>query len=154
MSVSSKPYNSSKPANSAVEVSFSPQQQNSFEQLQEIIQRLRSEQGCPWDRKQTPETLTHYIREECQELLEAIDQQQHEAVCEEIGDVLFLLVFLMSIYAERNQFTATDTLHGIISKMIRRHPHVFAGLQVTDEQALKEQWQRIKAQEKGTSSPQ
>jgi len=136
-----------------MEGSFQTQQPTNFEHLQEIIRRLRSEQGCPWDRKQTPETLKQYIQEECQELLEAIDQHQHEAVCEEIGDVLFLLVFLISIYAERNQFTAADTLHGIISKMIRRHPHVFAGLQVTDEQDLKEQWQRIKAQEKGTSAP-
>lgn len=125
------------------------QQQASFEQLLHIINQLRSEQGCPWDRKQTPETLKQYLLEECQELLEAIDQHQHEAICEEIGDVLFLLVFLMSIYAERNQFTATDALQGIISKMIRRHPHVFAGLPVTDEQDLKAQWQRIKAQEKG-----
>lgn len=120
-----------------------------FDDLLSIVSRLRSDQGCPWDRKQTPESLKKYFREECQELLEAIDQHQEEAVCEEIGDVLFLLVFLISIYAERGQFTATDTLQGIISKMIRRHPHVFAGQQVSDEHELKAQWQRIKEQEKG-----
>lgn len=124
-----------------------------FETLLEIVSRLRGEQGCPWDRKQTPATLKKYLLEECQELLEAIDQQQDAAICEEIGDVMFLLVFLISMYTERNQFTAGDVFDGIISKMIRRHPHVFAGLQVKDEHDLQAQWQRIKQQEKGLADP-
>lgn len=123
--------------------------QKDFSQLLCIIDQLRGEQGCPWDRKQTPQTLKRYLLEECQELVEAIDAQQREGICEEIGDVLFLLGFLISIYAEQGHFSATDTFHGIISKMIRRHPHVFAGQPISDEQELKAQWQRIKAQEKG-----
>ena len=120
-----------------------------FAQLLSIVDQLRSDHGCPWDRKQTPHTLKRYLLEECQELLEAIDSQQQNEICEEIGDVLFLLAFLISLYAEQGQFTATTTFDGIISKMIRRHPHVFAGLPVSDEQELKAQWQRIKDQEKG-----
>ena len=147
--MSNRPCNCSKPANPIVEMPTTIQQPASFEHLLAIVNQLRGVQGCPWDKKQTPESLKRYLLEECQELLEAIDSQQQENVCEEIGDVLFLLVFLILIYTERGQFTATDTLHGIISKMIRRHPHVFADVQLTDEQALKEQWQRIKAQEKG-----
>lgn len=123
--------------------------EHDFSQLLVIIEQLRSDQGCPWDRKQTPQTLKRYLLEECQELLEAIESQQEKNVCEEIGDVLFLLAFLISIYAEQGHFTSTDTFYGIISKMIRRHPHVFAGQPVRDEQELKAQWQRIKAQEKG-----
>ncbi len=125
-----------------------------FSQLLVVIEQLRSDQGCPWDRKQTPQTLKRYLLEECQELLEAIESQQQENVCEEIGDVLFLLAFLMTLYAEQGHFTVTDTFGGIISKMIRRHPHVFAGQPVSDEQELKAQWQRIKAQEKGQAVPE
>lgn len=120
----------------------------SFPQLQEIVSTLRSEHGCPWDMKQTPETLTRYLLEECEELIEAINQKDGRAICEESGDVLFILAFLISIYTEREQFTASDVFSSIIEKMIRRHPHVFSGQPVADEQALHEQWQRIKLQEK------
>ena len=120
-----------------------------FAQLQEIVSTLRGEHGCPWDIKQTPETLTKYIYEECQELIDAIDQKDSDSVCEEIGDVLFLLAFLIAIHEERSQFTRESVLCGIISKMIRRHPHVFAGQKITDEQSLRDQWNRIKSEEKG-----
>jgi MazG family protein len=120
----------------------------SFVRLQEIVAQLRGPNGCPWDRKQSPETLTKYLREECNELVEAINQKDSKEVCEEIGDVLFLLAFLIAIYSEKGRFTADDVFSGVVEKMIRRHPHVFAGLQVADEHALHEQWQRIKSQEK------
>jgi uncharacterized protein YabN with tetrapyrrole methylase and pyrophosphatase domain len=126
----------------------------SFLHLQEIVATLRGERGCPWDIRQTPETMTRYLLEECEELVEAITQKDEGAICEETGDVLFILAFLISIYTERNQFTASDVFSRIIEKMIRRHPHVFAGQQVSDEQALREQWQRIKLQEKrSTKTP-
>lgn len=121
---------------------------SSFTHLLEIVETLRGQHGCPWDRQQTPETLTKYLLEECSELVEAINQKESTDVCEEIGDVVFLLAFLISIYTDRQQFTTDDVFSGIIEKMIRRHPHVFAGLPVTDEQALREQWQRIKQLEK------
>ncbi|MGD9950185.1 MAG: MazG nucleotide pyrophosphohydrolase domain-containing protein [Desulfobulbus sp.] len=129
---------------------------STFPHLHSIVATLRGENGCPWDIKQTPESLRNYLLEECQELIEAIDHKDEKSICEEIGDVLFLLSFLISIYEERGQFSASDVFRGIIAKMIRRHPHVFAGLQVTDEQSLHDQWIRIKAQEKekGASKPQ
>jgi len=125
-----------------------------FNHLQSIVRTLRGEHGCPWDIKQTPQSLKKYILEECQELLEAIDQENPVSISEEIGDVLFLLTFLISIHAERSQFTAEDVLSGIIDKMVRRHPHVFAGQQLTDEKLLRDQWNRIKEEEKGMSKSQ
>jgi len=120
-----------------------------FAHLLEIVSTLRGEHGCPWDIKQTPGSLKKYILEECQELLDAIDQKDNDSICEEIGDVLFLLAFLISIHEGRSQFTSENVMSGIIAKMIRRHPHVFAGQQVTDEQSLRDQWNRIKEEEKG-----
>ncbi len=119
-----------------------------FPNLLKVVNTLRGEHGCPWDIKQTPASLKKYLFEECQELLDAIDQEDQPSICEEIGDVLFLLAFLISIYEDRSQFTSEDVLSGIIAKMIRRHPHVFAGLQVSDEQSLRDQWNRIKEEEK------
>ena len=126
----------------------SPKTAPTFHQLQEIVATLRGEKGCPWDIRQTPETLIRYLLEECEELVEALHHKDHDAICEETGDVLFLLAFLISIFTDRRQFTADDVFSGIIEKMIRRHPHVFGDQQVVDEQALREQWQRIKSQEK------
>ena len=119
-----------------------------FLRLHSIVSILRGENGCPWDIKQTPESLTKYLFEECRELIEAIEQKDESSICEEIGDVMFLLSFFIAIYEEQSKFKAEDVFSGIIDKMIRRHPHVFAGHQVTDEQSLRDQWNRIKAEEK------
>lgn len=136
-----------------MDASQSFEENSTFPHLHKIVATLRSENGCPWDIKQTPESLTKYLLEECHELIEAIDLKDENSVCEEIGDVLFLLSFLISIYEERGQFTASDVFREIIAKMIRRHPHVFAGAPVTDEQSLRDQWNRIKNEEKGLTSP-
>jgi len=125
----------------------------SFARLEEIVATLRGEHGCPWDIKQTPASLQKYLREECQELIEAIDKNEAKEVCEEIGDVLFTLAMLIAIYAERELFTSSDVFSGIVAKMIRRHPHVFGDVQLTDADALRAQWQRIKEQEKNPSPP-
>jgi uncharacterized protein YabN with tetrapyrrole methylase and pyrophosphatase domain len=137
-----------------MEASQTPQEGPSFSRLQDIVSTLRGENGCPWDIKQTPDSLKKYLFEECHELIEAIDHNDKQSVCEEIGDVLFLLSFLISIYEERGEFTTSDVFAGIIAKMIRRHPHVFAGLKITDEQSLRDQWNRIKEQEKELLPPQ
>ncbi|MBM9613607.1 nucleotide pyrophosphohydrolase [Desulfobulbus rhabdoformis] len=121
--------------------------------LMAIIATLRGENGCPWDKKQTSQSLKKYFVEECQELIEAIEQGECTSICEELGDVFFLLSFFMHIYREEQQFTSEDVFRTIIQKMVRRHPHVFAGSPVTDEQSLRDQWNRIKAEEKeGTQS--
>lgn len=124
-----------------------------FARLQHIVATLRGEHGCPWDIKQTPLSLKKYLLEECQELIEAIDHGSHQDICEEIGDVFFILTMLTRLYTEQQQFTATDVFSAINDKMIRRHPHVFGDVQVTDEQELRAQWHRIKEQEKHSSKP-
>ncbi|MDD2465851.1 MAG: MazG nucleotide pyrophosphohydrolase domain-containing protein [Desulfobulbus sp.] len=131
-----------------MEISPPDQEEVPFSRLHKIVGTLRGKDGCPWDRKQTPDSLKKYLHEECQELIEAIDHKDEKAICEEIGDVLFILSFLISIFEDRGQFTASTVFSEIIAKMIRRHPHVFAGLKVTDEQSLRDQWNRIKEQEK------
>lgn len=123
-------------------------QERSFERLQEVVAQLRGEQGCPWDRKQSPQSLKKYLREECEELLEAIDQGTNKEIAAEIGDLLFVLHLLMAIYEEQGAFGTEDVLAGIIAKMIRRHPHVFAGQALPEDEAgLRAQWQRIKSME-------
>lgn len=119
-----------------------------FSRLQEVVAILRSDKGCPWDRKQTPGTLKKYLIEECRELAEAIDSGNEDAVCEELGDVYFILSLFGLIYTEQGKFTATDALNSITEKMIRRHPHVFANTPAGTEQELREQWEQIKQGEK------
>lgn len=123
-------------------------QENNFDCLQKVVAQLRGEQGCPWDKKQTPQSLKKYLREECEELLEAIDQGREKEIAAEIGDLLFVLSLLIAIYQEEGAFGVEDVLAGIIAKMIRRHPHVFAGQPAPqDEAGLRAQWQRIKSME-------
>jgi len=86
---------------------------------------LRGSEGCPWDQKQTPESLKRYLLEETRELAEAIDQGEPGHICEEIGDLYFILNLLTLLYEEQGLFSADDALNGISQKMIRRHPHVF-----------------------------
>lgn len=118
-----------------------------FLALLEITKRLRSPDGCPWDQKQTPQTFKHYLLEETQELLEAINADDPSHICEELGDLLFQIIFLSNLYQEKNLFTLAEVIDSITTKMIRRHPHVFGEATVASEQELRQQWQRIKNQE-------
>jgi len=122
-----------------------------FTRLQQVIVTLRGANGCPWDGKQTPISMKKYLLEECQELLDAIDNGRTEDICEEIGDVFFILTMLITMHTEQQYFTAGDVFTQIVGKMIRRHPHVFAGVPVGNEQELRTQWERIKTQEKQPS---
>jgi tetrapyrrole methylase family protein/MazG family protein/ATP diphosphatase len=119
-----------------------------FQQLNFIVKTLRGSQGCPWDRKQTPESLKKYLLEEAAELAEAIEMGDPEHICEEAGDLYFILSLLTTIFAERNEFSADDALNSICRKMIRRHPHVFEHSNNCSEEELRAQWERIKEQEK------
>jgi len=119
--------------------------------LQNIIQELRAENGCPWDRKQTPVSIKKYLLEETTELIEAIDSDDSAHICEEIGDIFFILTILSEMFAEQGSFTLDDALKSIIDKMIRRHPHVFGDHPPGTEAELKEQWEAIKRSEKKTS---
>ncbi len=123
-----------------------------FEQLLTTIHRLRGESGCPWDRRQTTDSLEKYLNEEFTEITEAIAQGDRENLCEELGDFLYLIIMLAEINAEEHTFTLDDVLTTINEKLVRRHPHVFAGAPIRDEAALTEQWQQIKAREKAGKS--
>ncbi len=118
-----------------------------LETLFDIIRTLRSEKGCAWDRKQTPETMWKCLAEETYELEEAITKQNLENICEELGDVLFQLVFILEIFQERKAFTISDVINHVATKMIRRHPHVYADASVSTEQELTQQWEAIKVLE-------
>src|SRR5437588_2885706 len=96
-----------------------------FGRLIEIMARLRAPDGCPWDREQTIDTLKPFVLEETYEVLEAIDQHDHEALREELGDFVFEAIFLAQLEAEAGHFTIADSLRTVADKLVRRHPHVF-----------------------------
>lgn len=125
---------------------MSPEQK--YAELLEIIRTLRGENGCPWDKKQTPETLKKYLVEECDELLEAITSGDTKNVCEEIGDLFFVLSMFVIMYEEQKAFSPTAPLNAICEKMIRRHPHVFEESICLNEEQLRKQWEQIKKAEK------
>jgi tetrapyrrole methylase family protein/MazG family protein len=112
------------------------------------ISKLRSETGCPWDKKQTSLTLVKYLRSEMDELIAALQNQDSANTCEELGDLLYLLLMVCDICNHDDQFTFDDVVTGVTEKLIRRHPHVFAGTPYKDEAELAEQWKKIKAAEK------
>ncbi len=124
----------------------------SLETLWEIIKILTGEHGCPWDKKQTPLTLKKYLVEEAYEAYDAIEQGDPREVREELGDLLFLLLFIIYLYEREGAFTLRDLFYFTAQKMIRRHPHVF-GEEVarTAEEVLKT-WQKIKKKEGKSSS--
>ncbi|WP_419175244.1 MazG nucleotide pyrophosphohydrolase domain-containing protein [Desulfosediminicola sp.] len=122
--------------------------QSNFLRLVDTIRELRSENGCPWDKRQTTSSMVKYLHSEFDELVEAIDKKDTENICEELGDLLFILVMISEINSESGKFTLDQVINGITEKLVRRHPHVFAGVEITDEDELKEQWRKIKAEEK------
>jgi len=123
-------------------------QNQSLPNLCKTVSRLRSRNGCPWDQKQTIQSLKKYFKEESDELIDAIIENNPEHLCEEIGDVLFHLVLLSEISAEAGHFSLEDAINGINDKMIRRHPHVFGDTPAGSEEELKIQWEKIKSREK------
>ncbi len=114
----------------------------------DIIHQLRGESGCPWDRKQTPGSLQAYLLEESHEAAAAIRGERHEEVCEELGDLLFMVLFLVYLYEETDRFALEDVCDRICEKMVRRHPHVFGNLTVESSQEVMDNWEKIKAGEK------
>lgn len=112
-----------------------------------VVQRLRGPGGCPWDARQTPETLKTYVLEEAYELIEALDGGDPDKIKEELGDLLLHLVFLSDLYQERGCFSFAEVAAGITAKMIRRHPHVFGGEKGETQEELLQIWERAKVQE-------
>jgi ATP diphosphatase len=133
-----------------VDADHSPEQapDQALRRLSDVIARLIGPDGCPWDKEQTPASLTEYLIEECFELTDAVRTGKASDVREELGDLLFLLVFVSRLYADRGAFTLADARDGAGAKMIRRHPHVFGDARLADRQALFDNWERIKREEK------
>lgn len=119
-----------------------------FQQLVDIMARLRGPDGCPWDREQTIHSLRGFVLEETYEVLDAIDNDDHETLRGEIGDLLFEGVFLAQIESDEGRFTVADSLGDVADKLVRRHPHVFATTEGVDTPGkVVEQWEQIKARE-------
>ncbi|MFC0559592.1 nucleoside triphosphate pyrophosphohydrolase [Halalkalibacter alkalisediminis] len=120
-----------------------------FDKLREVIAVLRGPNGCPWDQKQTHDSLKKYFIEEVYEVLEAIDEEDDEHLIEELGDVLLQIMLHAQIGEDNGYFSIRDVIHAITEKMIRRHPHVFGEVTVNDADEVVSNWDEIKKQEKG-----
>jgi len=125
--------------------------QKDFAELVEVMARLRAEDGCPWDREQTHQSLKPYLLEEAYEALEAIDAGDFPELCKELGDVLLQIVFHAQIASEAGHFTSGDVCRAIVDKLVYRHPHVFADTQVDSSDQVVTNWEQLKRQEKGES---
>ncbi len=123
-----------------------------FSDLVDIMKLLRSEQGCPWDREQTHESLKKYLIEETYEVLEAIDMNDKDKLCEELGDLLLQIIFHAQIAAEEGRFDINDVITGISRKMVSRHTHVFGQDKAETPDQVVENWEAIKKKEKGMNS--
>ena len=121
---------------------------NTFSQLVNLMARLRGPAGCPWDREQTPESLRPFLIEECYEVLDALEEGSPDKVRDELGDLLFQIVFHARIAEEQDQFTIQDVITAIREKMIRRHPHVFGEVKVANSGEVLANWEEIKKKEK------
>jgi tetrapyrrole methylase family protein/MazG family protein len=120
-----------------------------FQRLVELMATLRGPEGCPWDRKQTPESLKPFLVEECYEVVDALEDGSPEKIREELGDLLFQIVFHARIAEEQGQFTMDDVITGIHEKMVRRHPHVFGDERLSTDKEVLANWEEIKKKEKG-----
>ncbi|MCA1566303.1 MAG: nucleoside triphosphate pyrophosphohydrolase [Acidobacteria bacterium] len=122
-----------------------------FTDLVALMARLRSPEGCPWDREQTYATLAPMLLEEAYEAFEAVEEAREgrpEELRGELGDLLFQIVFYAQVASERGEFTIDDVVEAIHTKMVRRHPHVFAGESAADSAEVLRNWEAIKAEEK------
>ncbi len=120
-----------------------------FIRLVKIMDDLR--ENCPWDKKQTIESLRQLTIEETYELTDAISDQNWNGIKEELGDLFLHLVFYAKIGAEQEKFTLSEVLHGICEKLISRHPHIYGDVQVADEEEVKRNWEKLKMKEGKTS---
>src|SRR5690606_23346093 len=123
-----------------------------WQTFRQIVARLRSPEGCPWDREQTHESLRPYLLEEAHELLQAIEEEDDEAIAEELGDVLLQVFSHAQIGQDNGYFQLEDVLSAVSAKMIRRHPHVFGDAEAATSDEVVSNWQAIKAQEKPQSA--
>ena len=122
---------------------------HSYDGLSQLVRHLRAPGGCPWDREQTPSSLRPLLLEECYELIEAIDENDNDALLEELGDVLFHVVLQVQIADEAGLFSQGQIMQTIIQKLVRRHPHVFGDTKVADAREVETNWEVLKQRERG-----
>ena len=122
---------------------------NAFNRLVNIMNELREK--CPWDKKQTIQTLRQLTIEETYELADAITDNDWKGIKEELGDLMLHLVFYATIGAEQNQFTLDEMINGVCEKLIHRHPHIYSDTDVNDEEDVKKNWEKLKLKEGKTS---
>lgn len=132
---------------------YTDDQLGTFQTLVDIVERLRAPGGCPWDREQTHATMKRNLLEECYEVLEAIDQESPQGLSEELGDLLAQVAFHGQIAREAGTFDLADVLTHINRKLVRRHPHVFGDVDITDAWDAEQNWERLKKAEGGPASP-
>ena len=123
-----------------------------FDELVDVVRRLRGPDGCPWDREQTPQSLRGCLLEEAYETLDALDRDHPGDLRDELGDLLLQIVMQAAMAAERDRFTIDDVIEGIVAKMTRRHPHVFGDAVVADAAEVVRNWSRIKANERAAKA--
>ena len=124
---------------------------HTYEGVNQLVRRLRGPDGCPWDREQTHESLKEKLLEECYELVEAIEDGDPSKMAEELGDVLFHVVFQVQMAAQDGGFPPDHVYGSVIRKLVRRHPHVFGDATVKDSEELLANWDSIKRSEKAGS---
>jgi tetrapyrrole methylase family protein/MazG family protein len=124
-----------------------------MERLLEVMSTLRSPQGCPWDREQNLDTLKRFLIEETYEVIDAIEDGDHDRLCEELGDLLLQIVFQAQICSEEGVFSFSDVANAIVAKLVRRHPHVFGSVEVENADEVLRNWDDIKRTEKGENAP-
>jgi tetrapyrrole methylase family protein / MazG family protein len=127
--------------------------QTTLDDLRALLARLRGEGGCPWDRKQNAESLKIYLLEEAYELADALDRKATEEIREELGDLLFQILFLCRVFEERGDFDLELVIKGIYEKMVRRHPHIFGDTKWENSEQVVKGWQNLKAREKTGQDP-
>lgn len=120
-----------------------------FDDLLEVANTLNAPGGCPWDHKQTFFSLQPYVLEEAHEVVEAVDGQKSSEIIEELGDLLYVVVFYAKIAEKENKFSMQDVLETVTAKLIRRHPHVFGSVTAKTEEEIVSMWNQIKKNEEG-----
>jgi tetrapyrrole methylase family protein/MazG family protein len=123
--------------------------QKELQELIALIKKLRAPDGCPWDQKQTKQDIGKYLLDESYEVLDALAENNPQHIQEELGDLLFQILFIAEIASQSGEFSLADVMTAIKEKMIRRHPHVFGDVKVNSVREVKENWQEIKKTERG-----
>ncbi|MEO8759385.1 MAG: MazG family protein, partial [Bacteroidia bacterium] len=125
-------------------------EETAFTRLLKIMDELREQ--CPWDKKQTIESLRHLTIEETYELSDAIMEHNMPDIKKELGDILLHIVFYAKIASEKNEFTITDVINSLCEKMIVRHPHIYGDVKVENAEQVKQNWEKIKINQEGNKS--